>query len=130
MENKTTITVLPSNKTQAASTQLALTLFEELAPQDKKIAESPIEIGYQRNNIFLDIADLKLAARRALDVLYFLVAEDQFTDDQNNNISNMYTVDLGFYRWLNATSSKNIDHIAETLREAQKGLFKLIFKEI
>lgn len=125
MENKTTITVLPSNKTQAASTQLALTLFEELAPQDKKIAESPIEIGYQRNNIFLDIADLNLAARRALDVLYFLVAEDQFTDDQNNNISNMYTVDLGFYRWLNATSSKNIDHITETLREAQKGAIQI-----
>lgn len=55
--------------------QMALALFEELAPKDLSICDAPDEVGYNRSDVFLDLTDLSLAGRRAIDVAYFIVAQ-------------------------------------------------------
>lgn len=98
--------------------QLALTLFTELAPQGATAEELPIAVGYKRNNIFIDINDLSLLARRAIDVLYFVAA-------QNTEFRPMYELELEFFKWLMSYSSDNRKHLRTVLREGQKAAIQV-----
>ena len=98
--------------------QLALSLFESLAPVGKDVTKANADIGFRRNDIFVEIVDLSLVARRAIDVAYFIVA-------QTPTIEKNYVVDLGFFRWLMCTSSKNRHHLRSILREGQKAAIQV-----
>lgn len=93
--------------------QLALALFEDMAPIGEPINRAPSDIGFHRNNIFFDIAHLSLSGRRAIDVAYFIVAQDPV-------IQRTYEVDMNFFKWLMAYSSNNRKHLRTVLREGQK----------
>lgn len=101
-----------------SSQQLALSLFAELAPADLNIDQAPDSIGFQRNNIFVDIADLSLSARRAIDVAYFIAAESP-------EIQVTYTADLNYFKWLMAYGSNNRKHLRQVLREGQKAAIEV-----
>lgn len=98
--------------TACVSSQMALDIFEELRLTDTPISESPKDIGFARNNIFLDVADVGLTGRRALDAAYFLVAQHP---DQKS-----YEFDLGYFKWLMNYDSNNRKHLRTVLRETQK----------
>ncbi len=98
--------------------QLALALFEDMAPAGTGIEDAPLAVGFQRNNIFLDIADLGLSARRAIDVAYFIAAEDP-------EIRTLYETDLHFFKWLMAYGSNNRTHLKSVLREGQKAAIEV-----
>lgn len=94
--------------------QLALALFEELSPTGKTVDKAPSDIGFRKNNIFIDIVDLSLLARRAIDVAYFIVSHDPV-------VRKKYDVDLNFFKWLLDYNSNNDTHLRKSLREGQKG---------
>lgn len=105
---------LMSRKTHLATAhQLAFAIFEDLWPVGDKVADSPQDIGFQRSNVFIDITDLGLVARRALDVAYFIVSQDP-------EIRRIYDVELNFFQWLMTYGSNNRKHFRAVLREAQK----------
>lgn len=93
--------------------QLALALYEHHTEKGETVACTPLDLGFQRNNILIDLQDLSLGARRALDVAYFLVANEP-------GIHKSYLVDLNFFKWLMGYSSRNRKHLAGILREGQK----------
>lgn len=103
---------------QESKTQLALTLFNALEPLGESIEKADASLGYRRNNILVDIVDLGLVARRAIDAAYFLVAQDQ-------QIESSYEVDVTFFRWLMGYSSNNLAHLRQILREAQKAAIQV-----
>ncbi|MYM92757.1 replication initiation protein [Duganella vulcania] len=98
--------------------QLALLLFENLAPQGKSVTEAPTSLGFQRSNAFVRIVDLSLAARRLLDVAYFIVATDP-------EIQKIYRVDAGLFKWLLSTTTENRAHLKKLIREAQRGAIEI-----
>lgn len=98
--------------------QLALSLFEDLAAVGGTIEHAPKDLGYHRNNILIQITDLNLTARRAIDVAYFLVAEEP-------ELKKGYEVDLNFFRWLMAYPSNNRTHLRAVLREGQKAALQV-----
>lgn len=100
------------------SRQLALVLFESLAPVGRGVNEAPKALGFRRSNAFVRIVDLSLAGRRLIDVAYFLAAsEPEFKKE--------YRVDYGLFKWLLATTSDNRAHIKKLIREAQKAAIEL-----
>ncbi|MFY2597370.1 replication initiation protein [Achromobacter xylosoxidans] len=106
------------NDESETSQQLALALFAELAPAGAGVEDAPPSVGFQRNNIFIDIADLSLSARRAIDVAYFIAAEDP-------EVRSMYETDLHFFKWLMAYGSNNRKHLKHVLREGQKAAIQV-----
>lgn len=102
----------------SASRQLALALFTDYSQTDRGVEEAPIDLGFRRNNALVKIVDLSLAGRRLIDVAYFLAAED-------TNVHKEYRVDLGLFRWLLGTTSRNTRHLQKIIREAQKGAIEL-----
>lgn len=103
---------------QPVSSQMSLTLFEEMLATGTPITEAPRDVGFNRNNVFLDIADLGLAARRAVDACYFLVAQEP---DQHQT----YDYDLTYFKWLMSYDSNNRRHLKAVLREAQKAAIQV-----
>lgn len=101
-----------------SSQQLALSLFEQLATVGAGVDQVPTPVGFQRNNVFVEIEDLSVTARRALDVMYFIAAEDP-------EIRESYQVDLNYFKWLMAYGSNNRAHLRKVLREGQKGAIQL-----
>lgn len=100
------------------SRQLALVLFDALAPTGRGIDEAPKALGFRRSNAFVRIVDLSLAGRRLIDVAYFLVASEP-------EIKSEYRVDFGLFKWLLSTTSDNRAHIKKLVREAQKAAIEL-----
>jgi hypothetical protein len=98
--------------------QLALVLFETLAPEGKSVDSAPRALGFRRSNAFVRIVDLSLAGRRLIDVAYFLVAAEP-------EVKSEYRVDFGLFKWLLATTSDNRAHIKKLIREAQKAAIEL-----
>lgn len=94
------------------SEQMALDIFNELRITDTPITSSPKDIGFNRNNFMLDIADVGLLGRKALDVAYFLAYQNPDKDQ--------YEVDLSYFRWLMAYDSNNVGHLRTALRQTQK----------
>jgi hypothetical protein len=101
-----------------ASTQLALALFADDTHRENGVALAPTDLGFKRDNAFVKIVDLSLAGRRLVDVAYFLAAEDA-------ELHKEYRVDLGLFRWLLATTSRNLSHLRKVIREAQKAAIEL-----
>jgi len=107
-----------TNIRQSDAHQLALALFEDFAPLSKSIADAPSEIGFSRNNILVEIEDLSLATRRALDAAYFIVSQEEA-------VCKSYEVDLNFFQWLMAYSSSNRKHFRALMVEAQKAVIQV-----
>ena len=103
--------------------QLALSLFEDLQPQDLAVADSQEEIGFRRNNVFIKISDMSMACRRFLDACYFLVAED--ADEREH-----YVHDLCFFQWLMGYNSRNRGHFQKLIREAQRASIEVDAQDI
>lgn len=82
------------------------------------MVSAPTELGFRRSNAFAKIVDLSLAGRRLVDVAYFLAAE-------NNDILPEYRVELGLFRWLMGTTSRNQRHLNKIIREAQQAAIVL-----
>lgn len=100
---------------QSPEHQLALQLFQELEPQNVSIAQSKVDVGFNINQVLVDVKDLSVLARRALLGCYFLAATTP------ENLSGQYDFDLGFFKWLiNYSNSNNLTHLKKVLREAQK----------
>ncbi|KVP16920.1 replication initiation protein [Burkholderia ubonensis] len=103
---------------ESASQQMALALFEDLAPRGDSVENAPKDLGFRRSNAFVKIVDLSLAGRRLVDVAYFLVAEDP-------ELRKEYRVDFGLFKWLLATTSNNRRHLTKLIREAQRAAIEL-----
>ncbi|HEX7912090.1 MAG TPA: replication initiation protein [Paraburkholderia sp.] len=104
--------------TRATSRQMSLELFEEMMASDTPITESPKEIGYQRNNVFIDITDVGVTARRLLDAAHFIVAQEPTSPKY-------YDVELSYFRWLMRYDSYNYKHLRAVVSEAQKALIQV-----
>ncbi len=102
-----------SEEDASSGKQLALALYEHHAEKGETVERTPLDLGFQRNNILIELQDLSLGARRAIDVAYFLVANEP-------GIHKSYLVDLHFFKWLMGYSSRNRKHLAGILREGQK----------
>lgn len=100
-------------KRQTTSTQMTLAIYEELFPLGVPISDSPSEIGFRRNSLFLDIYELGIVARRALDAAYFIVSQDP-------NIQTAYDVDASYFKWLMNYQSNNRKHLRTVMRDVQK----------
>ncbi|MEX3936100.1 replication initiation protein [Paraburkholderia phymatum] len=105
--------------TRATSRQLSLELFEEMLASDTPIHKSTKEIGYQRNNVFVDVTDVGVTARRLLDAAHFIVAQESTTPKY-------YDVELSYFRWLMRYDSYNYKHLRAVVSEAQKALIQVL----
>lgn len=104
--------------TALSPTQLALALFDEFSPIGRKVTEAPEQLGFLRPSAFLDVSNLSLLGRRAVDVTHFLVADDPVTRET-------YDVDLGLFKWLMGYNSDNRKHLKQSLRDAQKSAIQI-----
>lgn len=100
------------------SRQLALVLYDTLAPQGQSVTQAPNALGFRRSNAFVRIVDLSLSGRRLVDVAYFLVASDPA-------IKSEYRVDFGLFKWLLGTTSENRSHLKKIIRESQRAAIEL-----
>jgi len=99
-------------KSNTTPRQMALALFEDMFDVGLPINEASREIGYQRNNVFTEIVNMGLAARRFLDAAYFIVAQEPEARDQ-------YDVELNYFKWLMRYDSRNLKHLRTIADEAQ-----------
>lgn len=106
------------DSTMDDSRQLALVLFDTLAPSGTGVDKAPTTLGFRRSNAFVRIVDLSLAGRRLIDVAYFLAAAEP-------ELKKEYRVDYGLFKWLLATTSENRAHLKKLIREAQKAAIEL-----
>lgn len=107
----------PRNPPQAQKPQqMALQIFEELGMNDQlPIKDAQRDIGYNKSQILVDVADLGLLSRRALNGCYFIAAGSPKRKDGT------YDVDLSYFKWLiSYGGSNNHAHLRKALREAQK----------
>jgi hypothetical protein len=105
-------------KNDGKAMQLALSLFNDLAPLGAAADNLPTQVGFHKNNLFINIVDMSLAARRAIDVLYFITAQDP-------EYKNGYKVDLDVFKWLMGYTSNNRKHLQSVLREGQKAAVQI-----
>lgn len=99
---------------------MALQLFNDLSPANTSIADSPTDVGFNINQVLVDVKDLSLLSRKALIGCYFLAATSP------RNPEGAYDYDLGFFKWLiNYSSSNNLAHLKRVLREAQKAAIEI-----
>ncbi|MFC0693971.1 replication initiation protein [Paraburkholderia humisilvae] len=97
---------------------MSLALFEDMFSEGLPISDASKEIGYQRNNVFIDITDLGIAARRLIDAAYFIVAQEE-------HVAPHYDVELNYFKWLMRYDSKNHTHLRSVITEAQKALIQV-----
>lgn len=105
---------LTSHQQQEAQTQqqLALDIFASMDLIDAPITEVATDFSFRKPRLLVDVSDVGLLARRALNGCYFLAQEDP--DAEN------HTVDLRFFKWVIRYDSNNNAHLKKVLREAQK----------
>lgn len=106
------LTTMDVNR-ETTSTQMTLAIYEELFPLGVSISDAPTEIGFRRNSLFLDIYELGIVARRALDAAYFIVSQDP-------DIKTAYDVDQSYFKWLINYQSNNRKHLRTVMRDVQK----------
>lgn len=94
--------------------QLALEIFNEFKNVGKTITESTVEIGYAKHNFFIDVSDLGLIAKRALNACHFIASKEE-PDEKG-----VYRVDDEYFRFLIKYESNNLSHLKKSLRDAQK----------
>jgi hypothetical protein len=103
---------------KATSHQMSFELFEDMVSSSLDITASPKEIGFQRNNVFVDTTDLSVTARRAVDAAYFVVAQEK-------SIQTQYDVELSYFKWLMRYDSNNYQHLRGLLRDTQKAAIQV-----
>ncbi|WP_025140900.1 replication initiation protein [Achromobacter sp. DH1f] len=105
-------------KNDGKAMQLAISLFSELEQHGATAESLPASVGFHKNNLFINIVDLSLAARRAIDVLYFITAQDP-------EYKSTYRIELDVFKWLMGYSSNNRKHLQSVLREGQKAAVQI-----
>lgn len=111
---------------QTTDRQLAFDLFYAVGSY-QTIDNLEEDIGFRRNNIFLNISDLSLSARRFLDVAYFIVAQQEDKKDIHVSTNEMqYNVDLHFFKWLMGYQSRNQENFKRLANEVQRGLISVL----
>ncbi|WP_106078272.1 RepB family plasmid replication initiator protein [Chromobacterium amazonense] len=113
----------PSNKQEieaaaphlATASQLSLSLFEDMISQGLSIQHSPKDIGFQRNNLFLELTALNMTSQRFLDAAYFIVAQDR-------SGANVFDVELTYFRWLMRFDSRNFKYLRQVIQDCQKSV--------
>lgn len=101
----------------ATSRQLALALFEDANAQDLPVDAARSDVGFARKNVLIRIVDLGVAARRLIDAAYFIVAQD-------DQVRDLYDVELDYFKWLMRYSSRNNTHLEQVITEAQRALIQ------
>lgn len=102
--------------------QLALQLFNDFGGPNTSVADVDTDVGFNINQMLVDVKDLTALARKALVGCYFLAATSP------ENPAAAYDFDLGFFKWLiNFSSSNNLTHLKKVLREAQKAAIEANF---
>lgn len=93
--------------------QLSLSIFEEALGNPPPITDAPATIGFMKSHASIDVSDLSLAARKALNVCHFIACADLDRD--------AYEVDVGYFKWMiNMPGTKNMTYLRKMLRDAQK----------
>jgi hypothetical protein len=110
-DNSTMDTVVIPNLLTTSS-QLALDLFDEMLTSGRPITESPKDIGFRRNSVFVDVQDLSLVPRRALDAAHFIASQDSV-------IQESYSVDINYFKWLMMYSSGNKQHFRSVMKNTR-----------
>lgn len=99
----------PEDHTQQ---QLALDIFASMDLIDAPITDISTDFAFRKPRLLVDVSDIGLLARRALNGCYFVAQE---TPD-----AEAHTVDLRFFKWIIRYDSNNNAHLKKVLREAQK----------
>lgn len=93
--------------------QLSLDIFAEALGKPPPITDAPASIGFMKSHATIDVSDLSLAARKALNVCHFIACADL---DRAT-----YEVDVGYFKWMiNMPGTKNMAYLRKMLRDAQK----------
>lgn len=111
------------------SKQIALDLFLTIQGTGSKESIESVkeEIGFRRNNIFLNISKVSLSCRRLLDVTYFIVAQPDDNKELHEQRGTLeYSVDLSFFKWLMGYSSRNNANLKVYFNEAQRALISIL----
>lgn len=103
-----------NNDEKSPQQQLALNLFNEFKSDGKSISEAQVEIGYAKNNFFIDVSELGLISKRALNACHYIAATSE-PDEKG-----VYTVRDDYFRFLINYESNNLTHLKKSLRDAQK----------
>lgn len=92
--------------------QLALSIFEDVGLMDVAVADAPVDFGFEKSDELIDVPEMSLVCRRAINAIHFIVAE--------NPSKGMWDVDLGYFKWLSCYDrSRNDPHLRKALRDAQ-----------
>lgn len=111
---------LSTFKESSAPVQLALKIFDDLKVSGMAIHESPVDIGFKKNNLFIDVVDLGVSARRALNAFMYIASTSEAIE------GDMYSVDIEYFKWLtNAETSNNLSHMKRAVRETQKSAVQI-----
>lgn len=92
--------------------QLALEIFASMDLIDAPITQIGTDFGFRKPRLLVDVSDIGLLARRALNGCYFVAQETPEAE--------AHTVDLRFFKWIIRYDSNNNAHLKKVLREAQK----------
>lgn len=101
----------------ATSRQLALALFDDASAEDLSVDTARTDIGFARKNVLIRIVDLGVAARRLIDAAYFIVAQEE-------QVRDLYDVELDYFKWLMRYASRNNTHLEQVITEAQRALIQ------
>lgn len=101
----------------ATSRQLALALFDDANAEGLPVDAAGSDIGFVRKNVLIRIIDLGVAARRLIDAAYFIVAQEE-------QVRDLYDVELDYFKWLMRYSSRNNTHLEQVITEAQRALIQ------
>ncbi|WP_144109711.1 replication initiation protein [Paraburkholderia sp. BCC1886] len=101
----------------ATSRQLALALFDDTNAQGLPLDAARSDIGFARKNVLIRIIDLGVAARRLIDAAYFIVAQEE-------QVRDLYDVELDYFKWLMRYSSRNNAHLEQVITESQRALIQ------
>lgn len=90
--------------------QLALSLFQDFP---EGIQYAPKDVGYSKPKTLIQVSSVSLLARRALNACYFLVSDTTSETD-------IYTVNLAYFKWLIGFDSRNSMYLKKALTECQQ----------
>lgn len=100
-----------SNEVEASQQQLALDIFSSMEG-GRSITEIPSDFGFRKSSALVDVSDLGLLSRKALNGCFFLAQSDPQAE--------MHSYDLRFFKWLIGFDSRDNRYLLSKLREAQK----------
>lgn len=112
----TTNAILPPVEAGSAG-QLAFELFAEFP---EAISTASRDIGFQKPQSFLQVTQLSLLARKAINAAHFVVS------DTTQRPDGTFAVDQGYFVWLANFNSKNTAYLRKAMTEAQGALIQAL----